>query len=38
VAALAKGNEAANRIDLNKALDPSLVQSSIERGLDKNPG
>jgi NitT/TauT family transport system substrate-binding protein len=38
VAALAKGNEAAKRIDLNKALDASLVQSSIDRGLDKNPG
>ena len=38
VAALAKGNEAANRIDLNKALDPSLVQSSVDRGLDRNPG
>jgi NitT/TauT family transport system substrate-binding protein len=36
VAALAKGNEAANRIDLNRALDASLVQSSIDRGLDKN--
>ena len=38
LAALAKGNEAANRIDLNKALDPSLVQSSVDRGLDRNPG
>ena len=38
VAALAKSNEAANRIDLTRALDPSLVQSSIDRGLDRNPG
>jgi NitT/TauT family transport system substrate-binding protein len=38
VAALAKNNEAANRIDLSKTLDPSLVQSSIDRGLDKTPG
>jgi NitT/TauT family transport system substrate-binding protein len=38
VAALARNNEAASRIDLNRALDPTLVQSSVERGLDKEPG
>jgi hypothetical protein len=38
VAALAKSNEAVKNVDVNKALDPSLVQSAIDRGLDKNPG
>jgi ABC-type nitrate/sulfonate/bicarbonate transport system substrate-binding protein len=38
VAALAKNNDAVNNIDVTKALDPSLVQSAIDRGLDKNPG
>jgi NitT/TauT family transport system substrate-binding protein len=36
VAALAKSNDAVNNVDVNKALDPSLVQSAIDRGLDKS--
>ena len=35
VATLAKVNDAVKNLDVNKALDPSLVQSAIDRGLDK---
>jgi hypothetical protein len=35
LAALAQRNEAARSIDLNKVLDPSFVQSAVDRGLDK---
>ncbi|HEX8969721.1 MAG TPA: ABC transporter substrate-binding protein [Chloroflexota bacterium] len=38
VAALARTNEAVKGVDVNRALDLSLVQSAIDRGLDKNPG
>ena len=38
LASMARTNEAVKNVDLNKALDPSLVQSAIDRGLDKNPG
>jgi NitT/TauT family transport system substrate-binding protein len=37
LAALARRNENAKGVDLNKVLDQSLVQSAIERGLDKLP-
>jgi NitT/TauT family transport system substrate-binding protein len=36
--ALAQRNEKARSIDLNRVLDQSLVQSAIDRGLDKAPG
>jgi NitT/TauT family transport system substrate-binding protein len=35
VATLAKTNDAVKDLDVNKALDPSLVQSAIDRGLDR---
>ncbi len=38
VASMARTNEAVKNVDLNKVLDPSLVQSAIDRGLDKYPG
>ena len=38
LASMARTNDAVKNVDLNKALDPSLVQSAIGRGLDKNPG
>jgi ABC-type nitrate/sulfonate/bicarbonate transport system substrate-binding protein len=37
LAALAARNENAKSIDLNKVLDPSFVQSAVDRGLDKSP-
>jgi hypothetical protein len=38
LASMARTNDAVKNVDLNKALDPSLVQSAIDRGQDKNPG
>ena len=38
IASMARTNESVKNVDLNKVLDPSLVQSAIDRGLDKNPG
>jgi hypothetical protein len=35
LAALAQPNEKARSIDLSRVLDQSLVQSAIDRGLDK---
>src|SRR5579864_7288581 len=37
IAALGKNNEAIKNLDVTSALDPSLVQSAVDRGLDKNP-
>jgi NitT/TauT family transport system substrate-binding protein len=38
LASIAKTNDSVKNVDVTKALDPSLVQSAIDRGLDKNPG
>ena len=38
VTSMARTNAAVTNVDLTKVLDPSLVQSAIDRGLDKYPG
>jgi NitT/TauT family transport system substrate-binding protein len=37
LATLAENNEGARKIDLNRVIDASLVQSAVDRGLDKPP-
>jgi ABC-type nitrate/sulfonate/bicarbonate transport system substrate-binding protein len=38
VASMARTNDAVKNVDIDKVLESSLVQSAIDRGLDKNPG
>src|ERR1051326_3096593 len=36
VASMARTNDSVKNVDIEKALDPSLVQSALDRGLDKS--